>query len=96
MCDCYAPKCQATNCKVHIDLHLSDYNTGRDEVEVYCGSHIPKNIDDGVLWKIKKGKSHSKVFLRALTQNARDNWEGNHPNISEPFHEVSVFGKKVG
>ncbi|MBE3085375.1 MAG: hypothetical protein IMZ64_04045 [Bacteroidetes bacterium] len=92
MCDCYAPKCQGPNCNVSIDIHLRDFDTGRDEIEVYCGSHIPKNTNDGVLWRISQGKSHSKIFIRALTKNAQKNWDGNHPNIAEPYQEIRVFG----
>lgn len=96
MCDCYSHKCQAPDCNVHLEMHLNDYDTDRDEIEIYCEAHLPENMDDGVLWDVQlEDKSHTKFFVRSLTENARNNSEGNHPNIEEPYQELSIFGKKV-
>ena len=88
MCDIYDAKCK--ECDAEIDMHLGDYNTDRDEVEVFCDKHIPQQVTDGVLWEYE-GK---KVFVRVLTANAKANWEGNHPNACNP-KVVSEFGKIV-
>jgi hypothetical protein len=34
------------------------------------------------------------MFIRALTKNAKKNYRGNHPNISDPYKEILVFGKE--
>ena len=94
MCDIYGARCVKKNCSAVIDMHLADYETGREEIKVFCGSHIPpkKERKDGVLWKIRKRKSSTRIFVVYLTQNARNHWEGNRYN-GEDF-ALEVFGKK--
>ena len=50
MCDCYGPSCSHPGCENIVEMHLGDYLTGRDEVEIYCHFHIPKDISTGVLF----------------------------------------------
>lgn len=97
MCDCYQHKCNHKDCNVRIPMHLEDYSTGRDEVEVFCGSHIPEKSDrkDGVLWSIGQGKSKSKIFIRALTKDARTHWKGNHYNGDGGCEYIEAFGKPI-
>lgn len=79
MCDCYTDKCRG--CGKEIEIHLSDYNTGRDEIEVYCGKCLPKDLSEGKLWRYRnRGENWQMVFVKALTENAKDNEDGNHPN----------------
>ena len=85
MCDIYMAKCP--RCDVQTDMHLEDYNTGRDEVEVYCGRHLPDDMSDGVLWEYAAQGGWRKVFVRALTRNAAENMDGNCPN---EFHARKV------
>lgn len=94
MCDIYDAKCEKKDCNVLIDMHLEDFATERDEIEVFCGSHTPpkENRRDGVLWKVKKGKSNTRIFVRALTKNARTHWEGNCYN--DDCIPIEIFGKK--
>ena len=81
VCDCYTDKCRV--CGEEVEMHLSDYNTAPEEIEVYCGSHAPVDKSDGVMWVCGDRKSDMKrVFVRALTDVARDNMSGNHPNCS--------------
>ena len=93
MCDCYQHKCNHENYNVRIPIHLEDFSTGRDEVEVFCGSHIPEKSKrkDGVLWRIKQCKSSSKIFVRALTQNAKDHWNCYNGGCEQ----IEVFGKPI-
>lgn len=94
MCDCYYHKCNHEGCNVRIYMHLEDFSTERNEIEVFCGSHIPDKLNrkDGVLWSIEKGKSKSKIFIRSLTENAKRHWEGNCYNGEcEP---IEIFCKK--
>lgn len=83
MCDCYEHKC--AECDEVLDMHLEDYSTDRDEIEVFCDKHIPENLDDGILWEwsdevIEEPKEWRKIFVRCLTKNARCHSTGNHPN----------------
>ena len=94
MCDIYNAVCQG-KCGEEINMHLSDYNTDRNEIEVYCHNCIPDDRSDGVLWKYREdgGKRvWKKVFVRALTDNARNNADGNHPNMGN----VSMIGVPDG
>jgi len=77
-------------------MHLEDYSTGRDEVEVFCGSHIPEKSErkDGVLWSIGQGKSKTKIFIRSLTQNAKKHWKGNCYNGVGHHELMEEFGEK--
>ena len=85
MCDIYDAECPG--CGAGTDMHLADYSTGRDEVEVFCHMCIPSARVDGVVWMAEG----ARVFVRALTGNARANWRGNHPNAMGPV-AVEVFG----
>jgi len=76
-------------------MHLEDFDTERDEVEVFCGSHIPPKSErkDGVVWSVQHGKNNSKIFVRALTQNAKNHWKGNYYNGC--CKQVEVFGESI-
>ena len=83
MCDCYTDKCK--ECGDEIEMHLEDFDTGRDEVEVYCSAHFPADTRDGVIWVCgdrKGGEDRRMVFVRALTDNASEHMSGNHPNCA--------------
>jgi len=41
MCDCYCPKCEL--CEDHIPVHIEDYHYPREDVQVFCGKHIPED-----------------------------------------------------
>ena len=78
MCDCYTDYCKV--CKEPIEMHLEDFNTPQDEIEVYCGKHIPLDRKDGLVWLYGDKKKDKKAFVRWLTKTARFNSYGNHPN----------------
>ena len=80
MCDCYNHKCDHPGCHRLLDTHLGDFSTKREEVEIFCGSHIPADKTDGTLWEHREKRSHHKVFIRALTKNAVKHADINHPN----------------
>lgn len=91
MCDIYMHKCK--KCKVEIDMHLADFDTGQSEIDVYCANHIPTNVEEGVVWEYGDTKKMGEtVFIHSKTENAKDNWEGNHPNYLH-LKAVSVFKK---
>lgn len=89
MCDIYYADCKV--CGKGIDMHLADFSTGRDEVEVFCCDCIPEARADGVLWLDDDGR---KVFVRSLTGNARQNADGNHPNAGN-LVLLEMFGDAV-
>jgi hypothetical protein len=63
-------------------MHLMDWATKHDEIEVFCKGHIPKT-DVRVFTVIKCGpglKRGYRVGVRALTENAKQHKNGNHPN----------------
>jgi len=64
-------------------MHLEDFNTAQNEIEVYCGKHIPPDRKNGLVWLYGDKKADKKAFVRWLTDNARDNSGGNHPNYRE-------------
>jgi hypothetical protein len=39
MCDCYFHKCK--ECDTKLPVHLGDYETERNEIEVFCQDHLP-------------------------------------------------------
>ena len=79
MCDIYTAKCK---CGEKIEMHLADYDTAPDEVEVFCQKCMPNKWTDGTVWKYRDSNKErwQKVFVRALTKNAMGNGGGNHPN----------------
>ena len=109
MCDCYTAKCNygdltsdspVGSCTARVEMHLADFDTRRNEVQVYCEEHTPEKEDrkDGILWAYRDGEKQKwrHTFVRALTENARKNAEGNHPNagitkIIEEFGESPLF-----
>ncbi len=93
MCDIYMAKCE--KCKRKIDMHLADFDTGRDEVKVYCTRHIPKDTTEGCVWQSSKESDvPRRVYIKALTPNAKKNADGNHPNAFETDC-IICFGKKA-
>jgi len=100
MCDVYFEKCAYPECEIRMYLHLANFATGRDEIEVYCYKHIPEDISDGVLFEVDDFVDHEfpelnpgyfgKMFLRCLTQNARENWSGNDYNGT--CKTIKIFG----
>ena len=91
MCDIYEAKCKV--CGIGgIPIHLGDYETGRDEVEIYCGGHIPPTdcrvfVLKAMCGKYKKGW---KMGIRALTENAKNNAKHNTPNLGVDFKVVDI------
>lgn len=83
MCDIYMAVCKCGRRKV--DMHLADYNTGRDEIVLYCNKCIPKKIKKAILWEYRDSPRFKplKIWVKALTENAWVNYQGNHPNSSE-------------
>jgi hypothetical protein len=99
MCYCYNHKCE--KCDVFIPMHLDGFNTAHEEIEVYCPDHTPEDRTAGCLWYVTPGKQNydkgfggKNIFIESLTDNAKDNYEGNHPNVGDPIM-IEEFGKEV-
>jgi hypothetical protein len=71
-------------CGEKIEMHLADFNTAPDEVEVFCQNCMPTARIGGIVWNYKDSPKAKwqRVFVKALTENAVDNMDGNHPNAS--------------
>jgi len=94
MCDCYVHGCKV--CGKGIEMHLADFSTARDEIEVYCRKHIPARRDDrkdGVVWKWRDRAHRYAIFVRALTPNAKQMWDGNMPNVYSETTPTEIFGE---
>ena len=83
MCDIYAHPCGV--CGQAIEMHLADFNTGADEIVVYHSAcfnrlKVKPEFKSYAVWQYQTGKSRQKVVVCALTDNAHDNRDGNHPN----------------
>ena len=79
MCEIYTAYCQV--CGLPIEMHLGDWLTNQDEIEVFCKGHIPK--ENVVVWEASNDLiKHKKtlVGVRPLTRNAEMNHGQNHPN----------------
>jgi len=97
VCEIYGHRCTHTGCKHVEEMHLGDYKTDRKEIAVFSPKHIPKQRGDGVLWEVRPdGRSHTgepyQVYVRPLTGNAYENWEGNCPNKCDT-RVIEAFGK---
>lgn len=96
MCDCYSHKCE--KCDVLLPMHLSDFNTSQDEIKVYCPDHIPEDRKNGCLFYVTPGEHNytegfdgKNIFVESLTANAKENYDGNHPNVGDPIL-IEKFG----
>lgn len=82
MCDCSNHPCKV--CGKMLPLHLADFDTAQNEVECFCGKHIPKDRTDVKVWQLlnedRRDYKTTKMAIKALTDNARRNWDGNAPN----------------
>jgi len=91
MCDCYEATCKV--CGIgKIPVHLGDWETTRNEIEVYCGSHVPPTdcrifVTKAMCGRYKKGW---KMGIRALTENAKAHKDINEPNLGVDFVVVDV------
>jgi hypothetical protein len=86
MCDCYYHPCKA--CGLPLPVHLRDFDTGRDEIEVYCRKHIPRGDPDVRAWdiigrRLQRDLHTTRIGIKALTDNARHSWDGNAPNLDD-------------
>lgn len=99
MCDIYLAKCK--ECYIKTDMHLENFATGRDEVEVFCQKHIPQKdvyIFETIERKGRYGifKKGTKIGVRSLTENARKHAKGNCPNTGQVMKIISIdrLGRK--
>jgi len=80
-------------CGKGLPIHLRDWDTKRNEIDVFCSDHIPdtrvrvftiqddRNIPDG-----------TKIGIRYLTDNAWEQADGNYPNTGgdDTFVDIGV------
>lgn len=99
MCDIYNAKCKI--CGASIQMHLGDYATPREDIDVYCsecrfedtdcleedGSYFRDMAKDGVLWRYT-----TECVIVPKTELARENIGMNHPNAGDA-KMIGCFGK---
>jgi hypothetical protein len=87
-------------------MHLSDFATGRDEIRVYCWRHLPKkgvffkikDADKDIkrrhpeIYADEKYLVGKAVCVVPLTENAKRNADGNHPNVILGFDVTHSLG----
>ena len=81
MCDCYYHKCK--ECDITLPVHLGDYDTEREEIEVFCKDHIPEyNV---------------RVFtVKKVYEDEESNFsEKNKVSILESVGSEDVFKKRM-
>jgi hypothetical protein len=89
MCDCYNHKCK--ECNIKLPIHLGDFSTGSDEIEVFCKDHIPEhNVRVFTITENYCGEENEfpigwKMGIRSLTENAIHNENMNYPNLASEY-----------
>ena len=88
MCDCYNHKCKY--CEALLCVHLGDWETKHDEIEVFCEKHTPwSDPDVYVFLCCLNDKAEPDMFkyrdpfimsILPLTGNAKRHMYFNHPN----------------
>ena len=98
MCDCYIHKCIAPDCDAMVEMHLANFDTGRDEIDVYCEKHGPTlPLTYGKWWRYRDSKREKwrLVFIEPKTENARRHESGNHPNYADADMLDPITGRVV-
>ena len=79
MCDIYPHQCEG-NCGKAFDTHLGGWDTGREEIEVWCDACWPKlPRTNWTRFRINEDPKRYVTFVY-LTDNAVRNREDNIPN----------------
>lgn len=90
MCDCYYHKCK--DCEKEIPIHLGDFVTRRDEIEVFCNDHIPdKDVRVFIMRKPEKDEIVGR-FPKGYMIGIRDITEKAINNASEKSHALQRSG----
>ena len=85
-------KCNEKGCAKILPIHLGDYDTDPEEIEVFCEDHIP-NINARVFILKEEDDEYKKgwkMAIRSLTKNAQKNRDMNHPNLAADWTEVDI------
>ena len=86
MCDIYVGKCG--KCGKEFEMHLGDFETRRDEIQVFCARCKPKDVN-GVLWGFTD--RYKSVWVVPLTDNAKNHVKLNRPNAAL----IEIFDNQV-
>ena len=95
MCNCYSAQCE--KCDKMLPMHLGDFDTGEDEIQVFCDAHIPE--EDVRVFVMTEDESDLgdkfpqgyRIGIRALTENARQCADKNHPNLCNFAVEIEYI-----
>jgi hypothetical protein len=76
-------------------MHLEDFATGEDEVRVFCDEHLPTEDVRIWFWRDEEDESFKPMGVRALTPNAANHKDGNHPNAELGSSLVDIDAQGV-
>jgi hypothetical protein len=86
MCDVFVKKCHHRGCMAMLPVHLENFATPRNEITVFCGKHLPASaVRVFTLTEGDEAECYDigwQMGIRAHTERAYNNREGNHPNLS--------------
>jgi hypothetical protein len=80
MCDCYLHQCKL--CPTQVGIHLGDWATGRNEIEVLCSHHYKKVRKQSKPYTIFKCANGQRIAIIYLTKNAKLRRKENVPNMT--------------
>jgi hypothetical protein len=90
MCDCYNHQCNlkivnGKTCLTNVPMHLGDFDTGRNEVLVFCNRHYKqaRKYPNYTIFQYRK-LFYGVVYLTNVAVNNRFH---NHPNDSN-YNEI--------
>jgi len=101
MCDCYTHRC--AGCGAGVEMHLGDFDTERDEIEVWCEKCCERvwfeKFNDDLTVSLHQDRDDGAltgrfVAIRCLTRNAFLMQDHNHPNYGD--FEVRQTAKSWG
>jgi hypothetical protein len=89
MCNCYNHKCSNKKCDEQIPVHIGDFCTDPENLEVFCPRHLPKRFKDfdGAIWKTTSEESATgghkiskgyRIGIRIKDIKEVDAWCRNH------------------
>ena len=102
MCDCYDHKCAHPQCTQLMPIHIGDFCTPRENLEVVCTRHLPKDFD-GAIWRWYRPGEFSgedlprgfKMGIRILDKSQVREWGQGWEHYKDQIHPNSVSAEKI-
>jgi hypothetical protein len=101
MCDCYSHTCEL--CNETVEMHIANFQNKREELRVWCKSHIKHAPDTATIFVVTRGNfEYRRGWACAIDgPNVGDNGGGKTPNIATTMLEIKRkdwkgFGRILG